>query len=158
MLRVFFFLLPLLNVEVGDLEYPPTPSHARILDEVLIDTDPSRRLKKLVRFCFQIFSLRHMDINKQLGTIMYLLLQASLVQAQVHHLDQDAIGKIMNNSEFSANLLKLRIAGCNIECPNAIHWGVCTKQDITTLIEDAGDGIKMITKFNNKSECLNLSE
>ena len=64
LLRVFFFLLPLLNVEVGDLEYPPTPSQIRILDEVLNDSNPRKRLKKLVRFCFQYFSLQHININK----------------------------------------------------------------------------------------------
>ena len=31
LLRAFFFLLPLLGIEVGDLECPPTPGTARIL-------------------------------------------------------------------------------------------------------------------------------
>ena len=38
LLRAFFIFLSVLGIEVGDLEYPPSPSAAIILDSV-VNTD-----------------------------------------------------------------------------------------------------------------------
>ena len=91
---------------------------------------------------------------------MYLLLQVSLVQAQLHQntidINEDAIGKIMNSSAFAVKLLKPKISGCDIECPKAIHWSVCTEEVISKLMQCEGEGVKMINKVKSVPKCQNL--
>ena len=99
LLRAFFIFLSVLGIEVGDLEYPPTPGAARILESVVIDADQSRRLRLLVKLYFYFFNQRRIHINKILGSILYLLIQASLVQAQqTYILPDDALSKSLNGS------------------------------------------------------------
>ena len=158
LIKAFFIFLSTLGINISDLDYPPTQSSIMILDTVL-NSEPSDKLRLLLRFCIQYFKLRNIPINKRLGCILYLLIQCSVVQGQrnMYTINEDKLGELIGNGStaYTRELLLPWVKDhCYLQCPKNIVWDTCSVKDILTIIKHGRNStLSHIANIQNEEIC-----